>query len=151
MRGGGHVSGAGVGSDVCSNSCGGRGSRLGALTRSRCKPALPFGGGYRSIDFVLSNCVNSRITRIGIAAQYQAQSLIRHVQQSWSVLQHERGGLLEFWTAGQREGACSYAGTADAVFQNLTAVNRHRPQYVIVLAADRLPDGLFSHAVVSPQ
>lgn len=117
---------------------GGQGSRLGALTRSRCKPALPFGGRYRSIDFTLSNCVNSGITRIGIAAQYQAQSLSRHVQQSWSVLRRERGEFLEFWTAGQREGARSYAGTADAVFQNLMAVNRHGPQYVIVLAADHV-------------
>lgn len=117
---------------------GGRGSRLGALTRSRCKPALPFGGRYRSIDFTLSNCVNSGIRRIGIAAQYEAQSLIQHIEQSWSVLNRERGIFLEIWTAESRESARRYAGTADAVFQNLAAVTRHGTQYVIVLAADHV-------------
>jgi glucose-1-phosphate adenylyltransferase len=117
---------------------GGQGSRLGALTQSRCKPALPFGGRYRSIDFTLSNCVNSGITRIGIAAQYQARSLSRHIQQSWNFLNRERGGFLEFWTAEQREPGRSYSGTADAVYQNLKAINAETPRYVIVLAADHI-------------
>jgi glucose-1-phosphate adenylyltransferase len=117
---------------------GGQGSRLGALTQSRCKPALPFGGRYRSIDFTLSNCVNSGITRIGIAAQYQAQSLHRHIQQSWSFLNRGPGGFLEFWTAQEREPGRWYSGTADAVYQNLMAINRYEPRYVIVLAADHV-------------
>jgi glucose-1-phosphate adenylyltransferase len=117
---------------------GGQGSRLGGLTRSRCKPALPFGGRYRSIDFTLSNCVNSGITRIGVAAQYQAQSLMQHIQQSWSFLNRERGEFVEFWTAEERRDARRYAGTADAVYQNLVAINRYGPQYVLVLAADHV-------------
>ena len=117
---------------------GGQGSRLGALTQGRCKPALPFGGRYRSIDFTLSNCVNSGITRIGIAAQYQAQSLNRHIQQSWSFLNHQRRGFFEFWTAEHRGPGRSYSGTADAVYQNLKTINGNAPQYVIVLAADHV-------------
>lgn len=117
---------------------GGHGSRLGALTRGRCKPALPFGGGYRSIDFTLSNCVNSGITQIGVATQYQAQPLIRHIQQSWNFLNRERGEFVELWAAEQREEARWYAGTADAVYQNLLALDRYRPRYVVVLAADHI-------------
>lgn len=117
---------------------GGRGSRLGTLTQSRCKPALPFGGRYRSIDFTLSNCVNSGVARIGVAVQYQAQSLIRHLRQSWSFLNRERGEILEIWRAGQREEVRRYAGTADAVYRNLMAINRYEPRYVIVLAADHV-------------
>jgi glucose-1-phosphate adenylyltransferase len=117
---------------------GGHGSRLGALTRGRCKPALAFGGRYRSVDFTLSNCVNSGLTRIGVATQYHAQPLIQHIQQSWNFLSRERGECIELWAAEQREEARWYAGTADAVYQNLAALDRHKPRYVVVLAADHI-------------
>lgn len=118
---------------------GGYGSRLGALTRQRCKPALPFGARYRSIDFTLSNCVNSGITRIGLATQYHAHSLITHVQRSWwPFLNRERGEFIELWAAEQREEARWYEGTADAVYQNLAAIERYAPRYVLVLAADHI-------------
>ncbi|HZW60103.1 MAG TPA: sugar phosphate nucleotidyltransferase, partial [Woeseiaceae bacterium] len=118
---------------------GGCGSRLGALTRHRCKPALPFGGRYRSVDFTLSNCVNSGFTRIGVATQYRARSLIEHIQQSWwPLLSRARGECLELWAAEQHEEARWYAGTADAVYQNLSAIGQHRPRQVLVLAADHV-------------
>lgn len=117
---------------------GGQGSRLGVLTRVRCKPALPFGGRYRSIDFTLSNCVNSGLTRIGVAVQYHAQSLIQHIQQSWSFLNRDRGEFIEIWAAGQRGQASWYAGTADAVYQNISALDCYKPRYVLVLAADHV-------------
>jgi glucose-1-phosphate adenylyltransferase len=117
---------------------GGQGSRLGLLTRARCKPALPFGGRCRSIDFTLSNCVNSGVTRIAVATQYHAQSLIQHIQESFGFLNRERGEFIEIWSAEQREQPRSYAGTADAVFQNLTALDRCKPRYVVVLAADHV-------------
>src|SRR6185503_11764628 len=96
---------------------GGNGARLGALTRWDCKPALPFGGQYRNIDFTLSNAVNSGIRRIALLTQYKAHTLIQHVQQGWSFLRPEIGELLEVWPAQQRRNANWYAGTADSVYQ----------------------------------
>lgn len=83
---------------------GGAGSRLGALTRWQAKPALPFGGQYRNIDFPLSNCVNSGVRRISLLTQYKAHSLIQHVQQGWNFLQPEMGEFIELWPAQQRRG-----------------------------------------------
>jgi glucose-1-phosphate adenylyltransferase len=118
---------------------GGKGLRLGPLTRNRCKPALHFGGAYRSIDFTLSNCVNSGVRRVGVATQYQPNSLVPHIQQGWRHLNRmEFGEFIDIWPAEQRRGSSGYAGTADAVFQNLPNLDRLRPRYVLVLAADHV-------------
>src|ERR1017187_7077282 len=98
---------------------GGRGSRLLQLTDWRAKPAVPFGGKFRIIDFTLSNCVNSGIRRIGVATQYKAQSLIRHVQRGWSFLDGRFDEQIDLLPAQQQMGNNWYQGTADAVFQNL--------------------------------
>ncbi|MBI4290266.1 MAG: glucose-1-phosphate adenylyltransferase [Betaproteobacteria bacterium] len=115
---------------------GGRGTRLGHLTAWRAKPAVPFGGKFRLIDFPLSNCVNSGIRRIGICTQYKAQSLIRHVQRGWSFLDGRFREFVELLPAQQRVTADWYQGTADAVFQNLDILRRHEPRFVLILAGD---------------
>jgi glucose-1-phosphate adenylyltransferase len=117
---------------------GGRGERLKALTDWRAKPAVPFGGKFRIIDFTLSNCVNSGIRRIGIATQYKAQSLIRHVQRGWASMDGRMGEFVELLPAQQRIHSSWYLGTADAVFQNLDILRRYAPQYVVVLAGDHI-------------
>lgn len=117
---------------------GGNGTRLKGLTRWDCKPALPFGGLYRNIDFPLSNCVNSGIRRIGVLTQYKAHSLIQHVVRGWSFLRPELGEYVELWPAQQRTGARWYAGTADAVYQNLEMIMERAPAYVLVLAGDHV-------------
>lgn len=115
---------------------GGRGSRLGPLTLWRAKPAVPFGGKFRIIDFALSNCVNSGIRRVGICTQYKAQSLIRHVQRAWSFLDGRFNEFIELLPAQQRVTVDWYKGTADAVYQNLDLLRRHAPDYVLILAGD---------------
>jgi glucose-1-phosphate adenylyltransferase len=117
---------------------GGRGARLGALTDWRAKPAVHFGGKFRIIDFTLSNCVNSGIRRIGVATQYKAQSLIRHLQRGWSFLDGRFGEFIELLPAQQRSVARWYAGTADAVYQNLDVLSQHSSRYVLVLAGDHV-------------
>ncbi len=117
---------------------GGRGTRLGPLTDWRAKPAVPFGGKFRIIDFSLSNCVNSGIRRVGICTQYKAQSLIRHVQRGWSFLDGRFNEFIELLPAQQRVTADWYKGTADAVYQNLDLLRRHGPEYVLVLAGDHV-------------
>jgi len=117
---------------------GGRGSRLGPLTDWRAKPAVPFGGKFRIIDFSLSNCVNSGIRRIGICTQYKAQSLIRHVQRGWSFLDGRFQEFVELLPAQQRVTFDWYRGTADAVYQNLDILRRHAPNYVLVLGGDHV-------------
>jgi glucose-1-phosphate adenylyltransferase len=117
---------------------GGRGSRLQQLTDWRAKPSVPFGGKFRIIDFSLSNCVNSGIRRIGICTQYKAQSLIRHVQRGWSFLDGRFNEFIELLPAQQRITADWYQGTADAVYQNLDILQRHNPDYVLVLAGDHV-------------
>ena len=117
---------------------GGRGQRLGPLTVWRAKPALPFGGKLRIIDFTLSNCINSGVRRIGICTQYKAQSLIRHVQQGWSFLDGRFGEFIELLPAQQRVTAAWYQGTADAVFQNLDLLRLHDPRYMLILAGDHV-------------
>ena len=117
---------------------GGRGSRLLQLTDWRAKPAVPFGGKFRIIDFTLSNCVNSGIRRIGVATQYKAQSLIRHVQRGWSFLDGRFDEQIDLLPAQQQMGDNWYQGTADAVFQNLDVLRRNRPRYVMVLAGDHI-------------
>jgi glucose-1-phosphate adenylyltransferase len=117
---------------------GGRGSRLGDLTNWRAKPALPFGGKFRIIDFALSNCVNSGIRRIGICTQYKAQSLLRHVQRGWSFLDGRFDEFVELLPAQQRIETTWYQGTADAVYQNLDILRRHDPDHVLILAGDHV-------------
>jgi glucose-1-phosphate adenylyltransferase len=117
---------------------GGRGERLKDLTAHRCKPATPFGGKFRIIDFVLSNCVNSGIRQISILTQYKAQSLIQHVHQGWSYLRGEFGEFVEVIPAQQQIGEQWYRGTADAVYQNLDVILSHRPKHVLVLAGDHI-------------
>jgi glucose-1-phosphate adenylyltransferase len=117
---------------------GGRGERLKALTEHRCKPATPFGGKFRIIDFVLSNCVNSGIRQISILTQYKAQSLIQHVERGWSYLRGEFGEFIEVIPAQQQVGPHWYRGTADAVYQNLELILAHRPKHVLVLAGDHI-------------
>src|SRR6516165_8118376 len=117
---------------------GGRGERLGELTANRCKPATPFGGKFRIIDFVLSNCVNSGIRQISILTQYKAQSLIQHVQHGWSYLRGEFGEFVEVVPAQQQLGPVWYRGTADAVHQNIELILSHRPKHVLVLAGDHI-------------
>jgi glucose-1-phosphate adenylyltransferase len=117
---------------------GGRGERLRSLTAHRCKPATPFGGKFRIIDFVLSNCINSGIRQISILTQYKAQSLIQHVQQGWNYLRGEFGEFVEVIPAQQQVGDTWYRGTADAVYQNLEVIASHRPKHVLVLAGDHI-------------
>ncbi len=118
---------------------GGRGSRLMQLTDWRAKPAVPFGGKFRIIDFPLSNCVNSGIRRIGIATQYKSHSLIRHVQRGWSFLDGRLKEFVDLLPASQRVAEDQwYLGTADAVFQNLDIIKSNEPEYVLVLAGDHV-------------
>jgi glucose-1-phosphate adenylyltransferase len=118
---------------------GGRGSRLQELTQWRTKPAVPFGGKFRIIDFPLSNCINSGIRRIGILTQYKAHSLILHVQRGWGFLRGEFGEYIELIPAQQRINENSwYTGTADAVHQNIDIMRGHNPDYVLILAGDHI-------------
>lgn len=117
---------------------GGRGSRLKDLTSWRAKPAVPFGGKYRIIDFPLSNCVNSDIRQIGVISQYKAHSLIRHIQKGWNFFRGEFGEFVELLPAQQRLESSWYQGTADAVYQNLDIIRSHHPRLVLVLAGDHV-------------
>ena len=117
---------------------GGRGERLKALTLTRCKPATPFGGKFRIIDFVLSNCINSGIRQIAVLTQYKSQSLIQHIQRGWSYLRGEMGEFVEIIPAQQQIGEHWYRGTADSVYQNLDFLRSHRPTHVLVLAGDHI-------------
>jgi len=117
---------------------GGRGERLKQLTTGRAKPATPFGGKFRIIDFVLSNCVNSGIRQIAVLTQYKAQSLIEHVQRGWGYLRGEFNEFVDVVPAQQQTGLAWYRGTADAVFQNLEYIRAHRPKHVLVLAGDHI-------------
>jgi glucose-1-phosphate adenylyltransferase len=118
---------------------GGRGSRLKHLTLWRAKPATPFGGKFRIIDFPLSNCMNSGIRRICVLTQYKAHSLILHIQKGWGFLRGEFGEFVELLPAQQRiEGSAWYQGTADAVYQNLDIIRSHDPRYVVILAGDHI-------------
>ncbi len=117
---------------------GGRGSRLKHLTQWRAKPAVPFGGKFRIIDFPISNCINSGIRRIGVLTQYKAHSLLAHIQQAWGHLRGEFGEFVELLPAQQRIAASWYAGTADAIYQNLDIIRSHSPKYVLILAGDHI-------------
>jgi len=117
---------------------GGRGSRLKDLTDLRAKPAVPFGGKFRIIDFPLSNCINSGIRRVGVATQYKSHSLMQHIQRGWGFLRGEFNEFVELWPAQQRIEEQWYKGTADAVFQNLDIIRNIRAEYVLILAGDHI-------------
>jgi len=117
---------------------GGRGERLRHLTEDRCKPATPFGGKFRIIDFALSNCVNSGIRQISVLTQYKAHSLIQHIQGGWGYLRGEFGEFVEIIPAQQQRGSEWYQGTADALWQNMEIIRAHRPLHVLVLAGDHI-------------
>lgn len=117
---------------------GGRGKRLLPLTIARCKPAVPFGAGYRIIDFTLSNCLNSGIKRISVLTQFKSQPLIRHLHDGWGMLNSQMNEFVEPLPAQQQNGEGWYSGTADAVYQNLDTVNSLAPEYVLVLAGDHI-------------
>ena len=118
---------------------GGRGSRLMELTDRRAKPAVYFGGKSRIIDFALSNALNSGIRRIGVATQYKAHSLIRHLQRGWNFFRPERNESFDILPASQRVSEeMWYEGTADAVYQNIDIINEHEIKYIVVLAGDHI-------------
>ncbi|MFT3930876.1 MAG: glucose-1-phosphate adenylyltransferase [Spongiibacteraceae bacterium] len=117
---------------------GGRGTRLKQLTDWRAKPAVPFGGKFRIIDFPLSNCLNSGIRQVGVLTQYKAHSLIRHIQRGWGFLRGEMDEFVEVLPAQQRIETSWYQGTADAVLQNLDIIRSHAPSYVLILAGDHI-------------
>lgn len=118
---------------------GGRGSRLKHLTDRRAKPAVPFGGKYRIVDFALSNCVNSGIRRVYVATQYKSHSLLRHIQRGWGFMNGEINEFVDLLPAQQRvDESMWYRGTADAVWQNLDILRAEDPEYVLILAGDHI-------------
>ncbi|MBL0141113.1 MAG: glucose-1-phosphate adenylyltransferase [Betaproteobacteria bacterium] len=118
---------------------GGRGTRLMELTDRRAKPAVYFGGKSRIVDFALSNAINSGIRRLAVATQYKAHSLIRHLQRGWNFLQPVRNESFDILPASQRLGVNDwYAGTADAVFQNIDIIDGYDPEYLVILAGDHI-------------
>ncbi len=117
---------------------GGKGERLLPLTKDRAKPAVPFGGIYRIIDFSLSNCINSGLRKIHVLIQYKSISLQRHLRLGWSLFQKDLGEYIDVIPAQQRTGEHWYLGTADAIYQNIYSIEQERPDYVLVLAGDHV-------------
>ena len=117
---------------------GGKGERLLPLTKDRTKPAVPFGGIYRIIDFTLSNCINSGMRKIYILTQYKSASLQRHIRLGWNFLPSELGQFIELLPAQQRIGDSWYMGTADAIYQNLYTLEMDKPDEVLILAGDHI-------------
>ncbi len=117
---------------------GGKGERLWPLTRDRTKPAVPFGGIYRIIDFSLSNCINSGLKRIFVLTQYKSRSLALHLRQGWGFLSHWVGEFIENVPAQQRLGEDWYRGTADAIWQNVHLLERGGPRFTLILAGDHI-------------
>jgi len=117
---------------------GGRGERLMPLTQDRTKPAVPFGGIYRLIDFTLSNCVNSQIYKIIVLPQYKSQSLTDHLEEGWNIFSHKIGHFLKTVPPQQRTGLDWYRGTADSIRQNLYLIERYRPERLLILSGDHI-------------
>src|SRR5687767_8191126 len=117
---------------------GGKGTRLEPLTRDRAKPAVPFGGTYRIIDFTLSNCINSGLRRVLVLTQYKARSLDRHIRQGWNFLPTELGESIEVLPPQQRIDENWYKGTADAIYQNIYSIEKEDPKYTVILAGDHI-------------
>jgi len=117
---------------------GGKGERLFPLTKDRTKPAVPFGGIYRIIDFTLSNCINSGLRKIHVLTQYKSYSLTRHISMGWNVLNGELGEYIDAIPAQQRVDEEWYKGTADSLYQNIYAIEDEKPEYVLILAGDHV-------------
>src|SRR5579884_1159144 len=117
---------------------GGKGERLFPLTQYRAKPAVPFGGKYRIIDFTLSNCINSGLRKIAVLIQYKSHSLDRHIRAGWSILSSELGEFIASVPPQMRISEDWYKGTADAVYQNLFLIDSEQPEYLLVLAGDHI-------------
>ena len=117
---------------------GGKGERLNPLTRDRAKPAVPFGGIYRIIDFTLSNCVNSGLRRIFLLTQYKSFSLQRHLLEGWNIYSNQLGEFIDIIPAQQRIGADWYKGTADAIYQNIYTIEDYNPKLILILAGDHI-------------
>jgi glucose-1-phosphate adenylyltransferase len=117
---------------------GGKGERLWPLTKDRTKPAVPFGGIYRIVDFTLSNCINSGMRRVNVLTQYKSASLQRHIRLGWNILSSELNEYIEVIPAQQRTGESWYLGTADAIYQNLNTLEIENPDEVLVLAGDHV-------------
>ena len=117
---------------------GGKGERLLPLTKDRAKPAVPFGGTYRIIDFTLSNCINSGIRKIHVLIQYKSSSLQHHLRMGWSIFHSELGEYIDVIPAQQRTGDHWYLGTADAIYQNMNAIKDEGPDQILVLAGDHV-------------
>jgi len=117
---------------------GGKGTRLEPLTRDRAKPAVPFGGLYRIIDFTLSNCINSNLRRVLVLTQYKARSLSRHISAGWGFLPRETDEYIEVLPPQQRIDENWYKGTADAIYQNIYTIEKANPEYVVILAGDHI-------------
>lgn len=117
---------------------GGKGERLFPLTRERTKPAVPFGGIYRIIDFTLSNCINSGLRKVCVFTQYKSSSLSHHLIMGWNILNSELGEYIDAVPAQQRISESWYLGTADSIYQNLYLVNEEKPDYVLILAGDHV-------------
>lgn len=117
---------------------GGKGSRLEPLTRDRAKPAVPFGGLYRIIDFTLSNCINSGLRRMLVLTQYKAASLDRHINVGWRFLNRELDEFIDILPPQQRIDEHWYQGTADAVYQNIYSIEKSRPEHVLILSGDHI-------------
>lgn len=117
---------------------GGKGERLNPLTRDRAKPAVPFGGIYRIIDFTLSNCVNSGLRRIFLLTQYKSFSLQRHLLEGWNIYSNQLGEFIDIIPAQQRIGSDWYKGTADAIYQNIYAIHDYKPKLLLILAGDHI-------------
>jgi glucose-1-phosphate adenylyltransferase len=117
---------------------GGKGTRLEPLTRDRAKPGVPFGGQYRIIDFVLSNCINSGLRKILVLTQYKAASLDRHINKGWRFLSRELGEYIDVIPPQQRVGEQWYMGTADAIYQNIYSIEQEAPDYTLILSGDHI-------------
>src|SRR5205823_7452120 len=117
---------------------GGKGTRLEPLTRDRAKPAVPFGGLYRIVDFTLSNCLNSGLRRVLVLTQYKARSLDRHIRQGWGFLPQELGESIEVLPPQQRIDENWYQGTADAIYQNIYSIEKEDPRHLLILAGDHI-------------
>ncbi|MCG6202067.1 glucose-1-phosphate adenylyltransferase [Psychromonas antarctica] len=117
---------------------GGMGSRLSPLTDNRAKPAVPFGGKYRIIDFTLTNCLHSGLRRILVLTQYKSHSLQKHLRDGWSIFNPELGEYITVVPPQMRNGEKWYSGTADAIYQNLWLLSRSEAKYVVVLSGDHI-------------
>src|SRR5512136_624244 len=126
---------------------GGVGVRLHPLTKDRAKPAVPFGGKYRIIDFTLSNCVNSGIRKIFVLPQYKSHSLVEHTRDAWSILNPELGEFVSHLSPQMRVGEDWYRGTADAVYQNLYHLEQLDVDYVVILSGDHIYKMDYSHFI----